>query len=97
MRGGKNGQVNVYFLMSIALFISLSIYLIFILIDYYPAKSESIRINSLYSKAYSLSELLIKDEGYPVNWDETDIERIGLASESYILDPSKIRWVHFLD
>jgi len=86
----KKGQVNIYFLVSIALFISLSVYLVYLLISFYPAKGETIRINSLYAKSYTISELMLKDTGFPENWNENNIERIGLASEPYIINTTKL-------
>jgi hypothetical protein len=90
MSGEKKGQVNIYFLVSIALFISLSVYLIYLLITFYPAKGETIRINSLYTKAYTISELMLKDPGYPENWNENSLQRIGLASEYYVINSTKL-------
>lgn len=86
----NKGQVNIYFLISIALFIALSIYLIYIVLGYYPTKSESIQLNSLNTKSYIISELLLKDPGYPEDWNENNVERLGLASDPMILDPEKI-------
>lgn len=84
------GQINVYFLISSAIFISMTIYLIYALVSFYPERGESVRINSLYSKAYLLSELMIKDQGYPENWDESSVARLGIASSQYELSRAKI-------
>jgi len=90
MKGKKSGQINVYFILSSAIFISMVIYLIYALVDFYPERGQNIRINSLYSKAYLLSELMIKDQGYPQTWDENNILRLGLASSPYELSRVKI-------
>ncbi len=58
--------------------------------SFYPSKGEAMRINALYGKAYTLSELLIKDDGYPLDWNENNIERIGLSSIPYELNLTKI-------
>ena len=84
------GQVNIHFIISTVLFVSLSIYLVYLIIDFYPTHSKNIKSDILYSKAYSISELLIKDKGYPENWNENNFERIGLASEPYSLNSTKI-------
>jgi hypothetical protein len=86
----KIGQVNVYFIISVMLFISLSIYLVYLLMSFYPSKGEAMKINALYGKSYSISELLIKDEGYPADWNENNIERIGLSSIPYELNFTKL-------
>lgn len=90
MRHDRKGQINVYFLLSAAIFISMVIYLIYAIANFYPERGESIRINSLYSKAYVLSELMIKDSGSPEGWDENSIMRIGLASPPYKLSREKV-------
>ncbi|MBN2094913.1 MAG: hypothetical protein JW727_02600 [Candidatus Aenigmarchaeota archaeon] len=86
----EKGQVNVYFLVSVAVFISLSIYLVFIMVSFYPSKAESIRINSLYGKAYSISEFLVKDEGYPEDWGEDSVTRLGISSVPYEINATKL-------
>jgi hypothetical protein len=90
MPGKIKGQINIYFLISVSLFISLSVYLVFLLLNFYPAQGETIRINSLYSKAYTISELMLKDSGYPDDWNPENVERIGLASAPYELNATKI-------
>ena len=90
MANEKKGMVNIYFIISITVFISLSIYIIFSMFSFYPSRAESIRINSLYSQAYTLSEFLVKDPGYPEDWNYTSIERLGLASVPYELNMTKI-------
>lgn len=84
------GQVNIYFIVSTVLFISLSVYLIYTIIGFYPTYSNDIHSDVLYSKAYSVSELLIKDKGCPDYWNETNFERIGLANKPYSLNPAKV-------
>ncbi len=86
----NKGQVNIPFTMSLFVFIGLTIYLISSIIGYHPSHSEAIKSDVLYSKAYSISELLIKDEGHPSNWDENNFKRIGLASEPYRLNSLKL-------
>lgn len=86
----NKGQVNIPFTLSLFVFVGLTIYLISSIIGYHPSHSEAIKSDVLYSKAYSISELLIKDEGYPANWNENNFRRIGFASEPYLLNSSKI-------
>jgi hypothetical protein len=92
----QKGQVNIYFLVSIALFISLSVYLVYLLISFYPAKGETIRINSLYTKSYTLSELMLKDPGYPESWNDHNLERMGLASEYYVINSTKLDYLRIM-
>ena len=84
------GQINIYFIISTFLFISLSLYLISVIIGRYPEYQNNMNYDVLYSKAHSVSELLIKDSGYPENWNSDNFGRVGLASKPYTLDSTKI-------
>lgn len=86
----RKGQVNIHFIVSTTLFIVLVIYLINIILNFYPSYTSNYETDVLYSKAYSVSELLLKNKGYPDNWNSDDFERVGLASEPYSLNLSKI-------
>ena len=84
------GQVNIHFVIGTLIFVSLSIYLVYLTMSFYPEHSENIRSDILYTKAYLISELLIKSEGYPENWNKDNFERVGLASKPYLLDSAKL-------
>ncbi len=86
----KKGQVNIYFIVSIVLFLTLTTYLIYAIIDYNRIYRENIMSDILYTKSYSISDLLIRDGGYPENWNSTNFDRVGLASEPYSLNLAKI-------
>jgi len=84
------GQVNIYFILSTTLFVALVIYLIFNILDIYPIYIDSSQEDILYNKAFLVSEFLVKDSGYPKNWNENNFERIGLAIEPFLLSSTKI-------
>jgi hypothetical protein len=83
-------QVNIHFIISLTIFVGLILYLVFVLISTYPVYDDETRTNILYSKAYQVSEFLIKDTGYSNDWNVDNYVRIGLASEPYLLNQLKI-------
>ncbi len=84
------GQVNLHFIVSVVIFLGVVIYLIHVLLTSSSFYREDVESDILYAKAYQVSELLIKDKGYPANWNETNFDRIGLVSEHHLLNQSKI-------
>ncbi len=84
------GQVNLHFIVSVVIFLGVVIYLIHVLLTSSSFYGEDTESDILYAKAYQVSELLIKDKGYPANWNETNFDRIGLVSEHHLLNQSKI-------
>ncbi|OYT43125.1 MAG: hypothetical protein B6U88_01830 [Candidatus Aenigmarchaeota archaeon ex4484_56] len=84
------GQINFDFIFSVTIFIILITYLFVQIFNNYPTQIGLSKSNYFFSEAYRVSELLIKDEGYPNDWNETNVERLGLSSEPYILNNSKL-------
>ncbi|MCK4429026.1 MAG: hypothetical protein KAU95_01520 [Candidatus Aenigmarchaeota archaeon] len=87
----NKGQMNFYFIISVVLFLTLAIYLVSVLISYNNTFRDRTMSGILYSKAVSVSDLLIQDSGYPDNWNSEEFMRVGLASSPYVLDLTKIR------
>lgn len=83
-------QINIHFIISLVIFLGVVIYLIHVLLTSYPLYDRDIKSDLLYAKAYQVSELLIKSPGYPKDWNSTNFERVGLISEPYLLEQSKI-------
>jgi len=72
-------QISVEFITTILIFISFAS---FVLLNMYNFKAQSLysfRIENTWLETYRASEILINDEGYPSNWDSTNVKRIGLA------------------
>ena len=47
----------------------------------------------LRSESYQISEILLNDPGHPINWTETEVQRIGLSSninKTNLLSKAKI-------
>jgi hypothetical protein len=54
---------------------------------------RELRTETIRSEAYQISELLINDAGYPIDWSLGNVERIGLSSnlnKANLLSMSKI-------
>ncbi len=43
---------------------------------------QEVEKEKVRSKVYQLSELLINDPGYPINWNKNTVERIGLSDQN---------------
>lgn len=85
------GQVNVEFIVSFLVFLSILSFVSFKIISNYPEfRKETIK-NFMISKAYQISHILIYDDGYPPDWNLSNVEMIGLTSGvPYILNYNKI-------
>ena len=64
------GQLTIQYLASFIFFIGLIIYIYFAYSANLPAFVEEVRKEDVRSKAFQLSEILVNDEGNPVNWME---------------------------
>lgn len=56
---------------------------------------ENERLLDMESQAIDASEQLIRTPGYPLDWNKTSVESIGLASESRVLDWTRVSY--FID
>jgi len=72
------GQLTLEYLISFFIFLSLVIYVYYALSSNIPNFVGKIEKENIRSENYQLSELLINDDGEPWNWDEANVERIGL-------------------
>lgn len=58
---------------------------------YMYAENEEKRVfDDMEMRAMSISDSLVRLEGVPKNWNETNVEVIGLASEENFLDSGKV-------
>jgi hypothetical protein len=67
---------------ALSLFVFSISFLISQLLSYYPTYINEVKRQTLLSEAYQISELLVNDAGYPINWNSTNVTRIGLLNES---------------
>lgn len=75
------GQFSFEQIISLVIFISFVFYIFYIVFLQVPTYRGEMRNEELRSEAYQISELLINDPGYPVNWYNSVPVRIGLSDE----------------
>lgn len=71
-------------LVSLSIFIAFVAYFFFQFLSLRPVYLNEINNERIRSEAYQISELLVNDPGYPVNWDANPslAERVGLSDET---------------
>jgi hypothetical protein len=91
------GQFNVEYFVVLTVFLMISVYFAFRLLEFYPEYLKNVKEEILRSDAYRLSEMLVNDDGEPSGWTvlPTDsIKRIGLShslyNQSNLLDTAKM-------
>ena len=78
-------QLSFDFVLSISIFIIFLSYIVFQLLYTIPRFRRWVEVQNLRGKAFSISQILLNDFGYPTNWHELDltqIKRIGLKDET---------------
>lgn len=85
---GKRAQAFVQD-MVIAVFILSMVIVIYLNFDINHALTGESEYNSLISEAKTISDYLV-GTGYPSDWNETNVVRIGLADDNNVLDTLKI-------
>ena len=83
------GQISfAEYLVAIVIFLSFVGYFSFQLLNFFPAYLTQVRNERVRSESYQLSELLINNPGYPIDWqsripsDVGSIKRLGLNDET---------------
>ena len=66
------------------------ILVLFLWNQYHLQIQNTIGYNGMVLKAITITDVLVKNEGSPQNWDATTVEIIGLASSDHILSPLKV-------
>ncbi|MFA4819996.1 MAG: hypothetical protein WC613_03505 [Candidatus Aenigmatarchaeota archaeon] len=87
------GVVEIEFVISVFVFITTVSFVTGIVISNLPVFHSASTSETLKSKSWQYSEMLLFDEGAPLDWQlpDKDIKRIGLSTGSrYFLDESKI-------
>ncbi|MFB6088409.1 MAG: hypothetical protein ABEK36_01370 [Candidatus Aenigmatarchaeota archaeon] len=85
------GQINIQYLIALVVFIGLIWYLTFQITSMIPDfKIESQR-NILNSKAYRLTEIMVKTGGVPSNWNTSNVKSFGLAKSPNNLNSTKVQ------
>ncbi|MFB6075670.1 MAG: hypothetical protein ABEK17_00860 [Candidatus Aenigmatarchaeota archaeon] len=84
------GQVNIQYLIALVLFIGLIWYLTFQVTSTIPKFKVESQRNILNTKAYRLTEIMVKTDGIPENWDSSNVKSIGLAESPNVLNSTKV-------
>lgn len=75
----------VEFVTAITIFIGTAAYLSFQISSFLPNYLNEVKSQRLRSEAFQLSELLINDPGYPIDWYRVsfdNVRRVGLSDET---------------
>lgn len=87
------GFTELEFIISVFVFITSISFATAIIVHNIPLFHSTAISEQLKAKSWQHAEMLLLDEGSPVNWQTKqlpEIERIGLASGRYIVDRSKL-------
>jgi hypothetical protein len=78
------GQFGMEQLISLSIFIAFVAYFFFQFLSLRPTYLNEVKNERLRSEAYQISELLVNDPGYPVNWNANPslTQRAGLSDET---------------
>ncbi|MBI3190999.1 hypothetical protein HYZ41_04835 [archaeon] len=84
-------MIDVEFILSVVLFFSTITFVSFMIILNVPIFHNEAVNEDIRARAYEISQMLLFDEGYPKNWDITNIKTIGLSTgDNYVLSDGKI-------
>lgn len=78
------------------IFFALSIFCVLLIIiaitlnNYGQKSSSEIESDIMITKAFQISDLLIKTEGFPSKWNNDNIEIAGLASSDRVISEEKL-------
>lgn len=72
----RKAQINLEYIVSLTLFVTLAVYIAFQLVQRTPAYLKALHSEYIRSEAYQLSELLINTPGEPSDWEIKSVERI---------------------
>lgn len=78
-------QLTIEYMLSFGIFITLVTYIYLLYSGNIPSFINEVEKEHARSISYQLSELLINDPGWPINWEAraaSEIERIGLSNQT---------------
>jgi len=85
------GTLDIEFILAIIVFLSTISFVTFVILSNIPVfHGESIS-EDLRARAYEISQLIIFDQGYPSDWNPSNVLRIGLSNGTgYVIDTIKV-------
>lgn len=107
LKRGLKGQFNIEFFTVLILFVGFAAYFSIRLAEVRPTYIKEVRQAIIRSEVYRISEVLINNPGYPIDWDtlvgtadEDEIKRIGLLdhfqNKTNLLSEQKITGLNTL-
>lgn len=97
---GKKGELNLGFIVSVVLLISLVMFAAVHLLKFAPSVQEKSEYAFVKTSAFKVSRTIVDSPGYPKDWTSSP-EALGLAkhntysgkTERAVLDPEKVEYV----
>lgn len=95
----KKGQIYLDYIVGFFIFLVIIFLVAFISFEPLIKDTQTTREFKNQENAQRISELLIKTPGYPINWENQSItpDRLGLASEPWVLSEDKINKFYILN
>jgi hypothetical protein len=76
------GQISIEYLIALSIFIGLISYIYLKYVGNISPFIEDVIKEEKRAEAFQIANILVNDPGEPVNWDSTNVKRVGLANES---------------
>lgn len=95
----KKAQIQFDYMVAFFLFLIVIFFSALIALQPISKSDENLKETKILETSNRLSELLIKTKGLPEDWenDPNNVERIGLASEPWVLNSNKITALNSLN
>ncbi len=77
-------------IIAVVIFMTLIIFLNSSVYSTVDQKNQKIEKNELYDRAVYSSELLLRTEGVPSNWTDSDYIQLGLEKENFVVSKNKL-------
>lgn len=95
----SKGFTEIEFIISVFVFITSISFATAIIVHNVPLFHVTAASEQLKAKSWQHSEMLLLDEGSPVNWHTkpfSEVERIGFAANRYLIDRNKLDQLRLL-
>ena len=76
-------QLTFEYMISFIIFIGIIVYIYLSYSANIPNFIQEVFKEDARSKAYQLSEILVNDLGHPIDWDKSNVERVGLSDMNF--------------
>jgi hypothetical protein len=87
----RKGIIDIEFILSIVVFLSVVAFVSFVIIGNVPVFHRESVNEGLRARAYEVSQLILFDQGYPLDWTPSNVQRVGLSTdEAYKISTTKI-------